>query len=156
MKLLDTETKKKFEAVILDVTDEDYEDIIKSRQFQFDWTQEKGSHVFKIVKKTDEPEQEILGLLSISNIPDEFRIHVNLVECSNDNKGRGKKIDRIAGCLLAYAVQIAFEHGYAGFTSLIPKTELIGLYMEKYGFSQYGRQLAIEGKEAIKLIQKYL
>lgn len=156
MKLLNIETQKKFEAVILDITDEDYEKISKSRQFQFDWTQEKGNHVFKIVKETDEAEQEVLGLLSITNIPDEFRVHVNLVECSDDNKGKKKKIDRIAGCLLSYAVQIAFEHGYAGFTSLTPKTELIDLYTEKYGFSQYGRQLAIEGKEAIKLIQKYL
>jgi hypothetical protein len=78
------------------------------------------------------------------------------VEISEANKGKKKKIDRIAGCLLAFAVQVAFEKGYSGFTSLIPKTELISLYVEKYGFSQYGRQLAIEGKAAIALIQKYL
>ncbi|MDP4820440.1 MAG: hypothetical protein NWR67_05510, partial [Saprospiraceae bacterium] len=75
---------------------------------------------------------------------------------TRDNKGKKKKIERIAGCLLAFAVQISFEHGYSGFISLVPKTKLIDLYVEKYGFSQYGRQLVIEGKEAIKLVQKYL
>lgn len=75
-------------------------------------------------------------------MPDEFRVQVNLIENSSDNKGRDKEIDRIAGCLLAFAVQVAFENGYAGFTSLVPKTELIELYVSKYGFKRYGRQLA--------------
>ena len=61
----------------------------------------------------------------------------------------------MAGCLLSFAVQIAFEKGYYGFTSLLPKTKLIPLYVEKYGFSHFGNQLAIEGRGAIKLIQKY-
>jgi hypothetical protein len=156
MKLLDLQTQTELEAVILEVLDEDFRKIRKSKQFLFDRAEEKGNQVFKIVKAAEEPEQEILGLLSITNIPEEFRIQVNLVEISEANKGKKKKIDRIAGCLLAFAVQVAFEKGYSGFTSLIPKTELISLYVEKYGFSQYGRQLAIEGKAAIALIQKYL
>lgn len=156
MKLLDIETPEEFEAEILEVLEEDFQKIKKFKQFQFDWTKEKGNHVFKIVKAAEESEQEILGLLSLTNIPEELRIHVNLVENTKDNKGKKKKIERVAGCLLAFAVQISFENGYSGFTSLVPKTKLIDLYIEKYGFSQYGRQLAIEGKEAIKLVQKYL
>lgn len=156
MKLLNLETVREFEADILEVSDEDFRRIKKFRQFQFDWTMEKGKQIYKIVRAGEEADLEILGLLSITPIPEELRIHVNLIENSNENKGKMKKIDRIAGCLLAFAVQIAFEKGYAGFTSLTPKTELIGLYVEKYGFSQYGRQLAIEGRDAIKLIQKYL
>jgi hypothetical protein len=89
------------------------------------------------------------------DVSEEFRIHINLIEISNDNKSPNKKIDRVARCLLSFAVQIAFEKGYYGFISLVPKTQLIPLYVEKYGFSQYGRQLAIEGREAIKLIQAY-
>jgi len=65
-----------------------------------------------------------------------------------------KKVDRVAGCLLAFAIQLAFEKGYLGFTSLVPKTELIRLYVNKYGFSQFGRQLAIERQEAIKSLHK--
>ncbi len=155
MKLLYRKTKEEFEAEILELEEDDYKKIKKSKQFEFDWAKEKENHVFKIVK-LEEEDGEILGLLSVINIPDELRIHVNLIENSNDNKGKTKKVDRVAGCLLAFAVQMSFEKGYLGFTSLIPKTELIGLYVNKYGFSQYGRQLAIEQQDAIKLIQKYL
>lgn len=155
MKLLYWRTKEEFESEILEVEEKDYEIIKKSKQFQFDWTKEKANHVFKIVKSNEE-NPEILGLLSIINISEELRIHINLIENSNENKGKSKKVDRVAGCLLAFAVQLAFEKGYLGFTSLVPKTELIGLYVKKYGFSQFGRQLAIERQEAISLIQKYL
>lgn len=153
MKLLYTQTQEEFDAEILEIDKEDLKRIIKSKQFQFDWAKE--DHVFKIIK-SDEENPEILGLISIINIKEELRIHINLVESSNDNKGKKKKIDRVAGCLLAFAIQVSFEKGYLGFTSLIPKTELINLYVNKYGFSQFGRQLAIEKREAISLIQKYL
>lgn len=153
MKLLYTQSQEEFEAEIVEIDKKDIKKITKSKQFQFDWSKEKN--VFKIISLEDE-NPEILGLISILNIPKELRIHINLVENSNDNKGKKKKVDRVAGCLLAFAVQIAFEKGYLGFTSLVPKTELINLYVKKYGFSQFGRQLAIERKEAINLIQKYL
>ncbi|MCB0580936.1 MAG: hypothetical protein KDD10_16690 [Phaeodactylibacter sp.] len=155
MKLLSLETQKEIEAEILELEEKDYEKIKKSRRFEFDWANEREHHVFKIVKAREE-NPEILGLISIVNIPEEFRIHVNLIENSKENKGKHKKIDRIAGCLLAFAAQVSFEKGYLGFTSLVPKTTLIELYVKKYGFTQYSRQLAIERQDAINLIQKYL
>ena len=126
---------------------------MSSKQFDFDWALEKEKLVFKIVTLDSD---EIHGLLSIEDIQEELRIHINLIENSNLNKGKNKKLDGVAGCLLAYAAQLAFEKGYLGFISLVPKTELIALYVQKYGFTQYGRQLAIERKSAIQLIQKYL
>lgn len=153
MKLLYTKLQEEFEAEIIEISEKDLKKIHKSRQFEFDWRKEKN--VFKIIK-SEEENPETLGLISITNISEELRIHINLVESSNDNKGKNKKVDRIAGCLIAFAVQISFEKGYLGFTSLVPKTELINLYINKYGFSQFGRQLAIAGKAAINLIQKFL
>ena len=155
MKLIDLKSNREFEAEIMEVDDEDFETIKDYGQFDFDWSKEKRSSVFKLVEK-DLDEPEILGLISITDFSDEFRIHINLIENSDENKGRDKKIDRIAGCLLAFASSIAFEKGYLGFTSLVPKTELIELYVNKYGFKQYGRQLAIDQKDAINLIKKYL
>lgn len=157
MKLLNVKNHQEFEADIIEVDVKDYKKIKKSKQFEFDWEKEKENHVFKIVEKSESSEdQEILGLISLINISEEFRIHISLIENSNENKGRDKKIDRVAGCLLAFAAQVAFENGYQGFVSLVPKTELIKLYVNKYGFSQYGRQLAIENRDAINLIQKFL
>jgi len=155
MKLIYTKTKEEFDAEIVEIEEEDFQKIIENKQFEFDWNQEKTNHIFKIVGIQKE-EGKILGLISLIDIRDEFRIHINLVESSKENQGKSKKINRIAGCLLAFACQVAFEKGYIGFASLVPKTLLIPLYIKKYGFSQYGRQLAIEGKPAINLIQKYL
>ena len=155
MKLLDLIENEEFEAEILEVQPSDYRKIKQSGQFEFDWTKEQGNHVFKIVRLDEEENPQIHGLMSIMDIKEEFRIHINLIENANDNKSPNKKVDRMAGCLISFAIQIAFEKGYYGFTSLIPKTKLIPLYVEKYGFNQFGRQLAIQGKEAIKLIQKY-
>jgi hypothetical protein len=155
VKLINLYSNRAFEAEIVEVDDEEFEMLRNSDQFEFDWYKEKGSEVYKIVEQyQDTP--EIFGLISISDITDEFRIHINLVENSNDNKGKNKKNDRVAGCLLAFACSIAFERGYLGFTSLVPKTELIGLYVNKYGFQQYGRQLVIDQQDAIGLIKKYL
>lgn len=153
MKLIDLEKRLEFKAEILKVENEDYLLINKSEQFEFDWTKEKENHVFKILKKDDD---EVLGLLSIINYPEEWRVHINLLENSNQNKGKDKKVDKIAGCLLAFAARLAFEKGYLGFVSLVPKTELIGLYVKKYGFSLFGNQLAIEKQASIDLIEKYL
>jgi len=153
MKLFNVLSQEEFEAEVIEVEKKELKDIVKSKNFQFDWNKERN--VFKIVNSQEE-NAEALGLISIIDIPDELRIHINLIENSDDNKGKNKKVDRVAGVLLAFAIRIAFEKGYLGFTSLIPKTELISLYVEKYGFSQYGRQLAIERKDAIALIQKYL
>lgn len=156
MKLLNKDKNQEFEAEVIEVEAEDYKLIKNSKQFEFDWEKEKGNHVFKIIEKNKLENQEILGLLSLSNFSDEFRIHINLIENSSDNKGRDKKIDNVAGCLLAFAVRVSFEYGYQGFVSLVPKTELLEFYVNKYGFSQFGRQLAIEKGDAINLIQKYL
>lgn len=101
-------------------------------------------------------EEEIVGLISIIDIPEELRLHIHLLEISGENIGRSKKIERIAGCLIAYARRISFSKGYGGFVSLIPKTRLINYYQEKYGFPQFGRQLAVLGETSKNLIQKYL
>lgn len=156
MKLHDRETNEKFEAEIIQVEPEEFIEITKMGRFDFDWAAEQENYVLKIIEANNPEKDAIHGLISLIDYPEEFRIHINLIENANQNKGKKKKVDFVAGCLLAFAAQLAFERGYYGFTSLVPKTELIELYMRKYGFSQFGRQLAIEGKDAIQLIEKYL
>ncbi len=81
---------------------------------------------------------------------------INLIEVTRSNVGKVKKLDNIAGCLIAYACSIAFKKGYGGFVSLLPKTKLIDLYQNKYGFRQYGRLLAVEFESSKYLVDKYL
>ena len=94
--------------------------------------------------------------MSLIDIPKEYRVHLNLLEVAKEHQGKHKEIDFIAGCLIAFAVAIAFKKGYYGFVSLEPKTALIDLYRHKYGFKPYGKYLGVEGIAAQSLIKKYL
>lgn len=156
MKLKNKKSGKFYKADVKEVEPEDFKWVQKSEQFDFDWRLEKeqANEVYKIflVDQTD----QILGLLSFKDIQDELRIHINLIEVSSQNIGKEKIYDRIAGCLLAYACEIAFEKSYDGFISLVPKTKLINHYCEKYGFQQFGRQLGLGYDAAKELIRKYL
>lgn len=153
MKLINIKTGEEIEAEISLVANSDYKLIKSGKRFGFDWGKEKKFLVYKITFKEGE---EILGLLSLIDVPEELRIHINLIESSKENQGSKKLIDRIPGCLIAFTAQEAFSKGYNGFVSLTPKTKLINYYIEKYGFVQYGRNLALDGEEAMKLIEKYL
>lgn len=97
---------------------------------------------------------KILGLLSLKDIQSELRIHINLIEISANNIGRGKKYDRIAGCLIAYTCQLSFDKSYDGFVSLVPKSRLINHYCKHYGFEQFGRQLGLGYESSIKGVCK--
>ncbi len=136
------------------VVKSDYKWIKKSPNFKFDWKTESENEVYKIFLL--DAEDEILGLMSLVDYPEEYRIHLNLIETAGDQRGETKTIENIAGCLLAFGCQVAFNRGYYGFLSLQPKTRLIELYQDKYGFRQFGRLLAVEGESSKFLIQNYL
>ncbi|MEM7575529.1 MAG: GNAT family N-acetyltransferase [Bacteroidota bacterium] len=154
MPLRDSKSGKSLESSIDLVIKSDYDWVKKSKKFKFDWKIESPNEVYKIYLIDEE--DEILGLMSLVDYPTEYRIHLNLIETAADQRGEMKTIENIAGCLLAFACQVSFTRGYYGFLSLQPKTRLISLYQEKYGFQQFGRQLAVEGESSRLLIQKYL
>ena len=141
-------------AIIERLIEEDFARLKKADQFEFNWDLEREHEVYKITLISNE--KEILGVMSLIDRADEYRIHLNLIEIQAQHIGKDKKIERIAGCLIAFACELAFARGYNGFVSLQPKTRLIDLYQDKYGFAQYGRLLGVEDEGSIHLIQKYL
>lgn len=153
MKLINPISQEAFEAKISELVSKDYKSIRDSKQFDFDWDKEKTFQMYKLTLKDEE---EILGLMSLIDVPYELRIHLNLIESGKIHQGRDKKLEGIPGCLIAFATRIAFNQGYNGFVSLTPKTRLIDYYIQQYGFSQYGRNLAIEGEASMNLIKKFL
>ena len=98
----------------------------------------------------------ILGLISLIDWPSEYRIHLNLIEVGKSNRGKKKRIEHIAGCLIAFACKKSFQRGYLGFVSLKPKTQLISYYKVQYGFQSYGPLLAIDQGASKSLVNKYL
>ncbi|MGK0366693.1 MAG: hypothetical protein ACI85O_003768 [Saprospiraceae bacterium] len=154
MLLRNKRTGKTLIAVIENIAESDYQRIERSKQYTFSWSEETGNDVYKIYLKGEN--DEILGLMSLIDYPDEYRIHLNLIEVEKKNQGQKKEIENIVGCLIAFACQIAFDKDYLGFVSLQPKTRLIDLYQDRYGFRQYGRLLALEQQSSMALIDKYL
>jgi hypothetical protein len=154
MKLIDTSSGDLVEAIILEIEPKDFQKVTKGKGFVFDWSVEEKHDVYKICLKGEET--KILGLLSLIDHPAELRIHISLIEVIKEQVGQGKTLDHIAGCLIGFACGIAFRKGYEGFVSLLPKTRLIDLYQEKYGFRQYGRLLALAHEQSKRVIDQYL
>jgi len=153
MPLFDLARKKTLDHIIEQLAKEDYKWLSDSDEFHFDWKAERKNETYKIHLKSEE---DILGVMALKDSPEELRIHLNLIEVGATNIGQSKIIEHIVGCLIAFACRIAFEKGYDGFLSLQPKTNLIQLYQNKYGFKLYGRLLAVEYNSSKLLIDKYL
>ncbi|MEN8157892.1 MAG: N-acetyltransferase [Bacteroidota bacterium] len=143
---------RSYETEILPVTREDYKSITKAR-FWFNWREEKEYDVFKIrIKETN----EILGLISLKNHKRESRTEIKLIAVSNENTGKNKKYEHIAGNLITFACIRALDfYGNWASVSLIPKTKLIQHYIEKYHMHPTGKHLFLDIVGIMKLINKY-
>jgi len=152
MKLI-KQNGKNVEAIIEEITETELKVVNKTKRFGFNWVSELKYEVYQIhlVDST-----EVLGLMSLIDIPAELRIQIHLLEVSKENVGKDKKIENIPGCLIAFACRLAFTRGYGGFVSLVPKTLIIQHYQTKYGFRQMGRQLAVFEDLSYALMEQYL
>ena len=99
---------------------------------------------------------ELLGMMAL-DIPEGFRaVQIKLIEVVRENTRAAKKIERIAGCLLAFACRYSLDKGFYGDVFLQPKGYLIKTY-EKYGFYPFGKTfLLCTGEQSLKLIEEYL
>jgi len=148
----ETSTCKFFKVEILPVENSDYKKISKKRYF-FDWQEEKEQEVYKLRIIGSE---DIIGLVSIERLPEEWRIHIRLLTVSKENKGSEKKYENIIGNLLTYISKIAIkEYAELACVSLKPKSKIAQHYIDKYGMNITGVTLSIELKDIMKLIESY-
>ena len=130
----------------------DFSSIGKVRYF-FDWKIERNQEVYKLQMTGS---SDILGLVSIDRIPNEWRIHIRLLTVSKENKGNGKKYDKIAGDLITYVAKIAvLQFGELACVSLKPKSQIAQHYIDKYNMNVTGMTLSIEVPEILDLINLY-
>jgi len=152
MKIVNTSTGKEYPVEIVSVESEDFNSLEKARYF-FDWRIERNQEVFKLQMAGS---SDILGLISIERIPDEWRIHIRLLTVSKENKGNGKKYDKIAGNLITHVAKIAvLQFGELACVSLKPKSQIAQHYIDKYNMNVTGMTLSIEMPEILSLINLY-
>lgn len=153
MEVINTKDNNSYEVTIEPATIADIKNITKSKRFSFNWREPGGATTFKLaIKDTG----EILGLMSITDRPEDKAIEINLLESSKENIGKGKEYANIAGCMIAYACREAFKKGYDGYVCLVPKTVLKRHYASIYGMEATGRYMFIDGRESYNLIQKHI
>ena len=152
MKIIDTSTGEKYSVDILPVEIEEFKTLRKDRYF-FNWKIEKNQEVYKLLIKGS---SDILGLISVERIPQEWRMHIRLLTVSKENKGREKKYDKITGNLIAFVAKIAIrEFGELACVSLRPKSQIAQHYIDKYNMNITGMTLSLEVPEIIDLINLY-
>jgi len=152
MNIVEISTGRKFNALILPVEPADYKSLGRKRYY-FDWNSERNREVYKLCKVGSD---DILGLISLERIPDEWRIHIRLLTVSRENKGKGKIFDNISGNLIAFAAKIAVrEYGELACVSLMPKSQIAQHYIDRYNMNITGMTLSIEVPEILDLIRKY-
>jgi len=153
MNVIETSTGKKHFIDIIHLEEGEFKSLKRS-QFFFDWKVEQGFEVYKlqIVGKS-----EILGLISLERIPKEWRVHIRLLTVSEENKGREKKYDKIAGNLIAFAAKIAVrDYGEYACVSLRSKSDITKHYISKYNMTLVtDTTLSIQVPEILDLINFY-
>lgn len=153
MNLIEVKTGERVEGEIKQLTEDQVMELKGHPMFQFDWSEESNNEVYGLLKKDD---NEILGLCSIIYVPEELRIHLNLIESSIPNQGSKKIIDGISGCLIGYVCKISFKRGFDGFVSLLSKTRLQDFYQNKFGFVHMGNYMVVFLDLSQAIITKYL
>jgi hypothetical protein len=162
MYLLEKETGEKKEVVIEKVTAADWKLLKPNKQFHFKWKDYPGKEVFKLTLKEN---QHIIGLMCIIDHTDPLVnvIEIELLESREDQIGAAKKLDRIVGCLIAYACSESIKRGHEGVIFLTPKSGLIVHYRKKYGLEHLsgarGKPTGImigDTRNAFRLTREYL
>jgi len=129
--------------------------ITKKNAWKFNWETE-----------FNQPDREIFKLVVLGNatiiqglICMEIRqgyVEMHLIETAPHNFGKNKIYYGVAGNLIAYACKRSFELGFDGFVSFTAKTVLIDHYAKMLGaFSLGGQRMAIGGKQAQELVERY-
>ncbi len=152
MNVVERLTGKVCQVEVVPVESADYKSLSKAKYF-FNWKTERNEEVYKLVIKG---QKEILGLISVEQIPSEWRIHIRLLAVSKENQGSIGVFKNIAGNLIAHVAKIAVaEFAELACVSLRPKSAIAQHYIDKYKMNVTGMTLSLEFPEILNLISQY-
>lgn len=126
---------------------------------------ERGTHAYVLV--CEETPANIEGCL-LYKMKDDLQPYISYIELAPHNRGKFKKYDLIAGCLIAFACRLSFllaEDHYKGWLvfdvmeeSKADERKLMAVYSKNYYAANIRgtTTMIIEPKDGEKLIAKYL
>ncbi len=158
---IDRLTNSIINALSGDVFDTEFHKVskkeIKKKDWIFDWhleLEKKESEVYKMTIKDNV--NIIQGLISITFIPDEKYVFINIVENAKFNRGKDKIYIGVGGNLFAFACKKSMELGFEGYVGFVAKTSLISYYGETLGAEiGLGQRMGISAEAAKKLVNQY-
>ena len=158
VKLIDIVSGQEVSGIILPAEKADMP--LKKQGWKFSWKQLygiEGATYYKLCLKENVSEIQGLIMLTLMN---QVMLYLNNIEVAPHNYGSGGRYENVAGGLLAYGCLQSFELGkdhYEGFLSFDSKTELIPLYVEKYGATHVmGQKMFFDPDAGRDLMKKYL
>lgn len=127
-------------------------------------SKKKGYQIYILV--CDKTPNVIEGCL-IFQLRDAIEPYMAYIEIAPHNKGVGKRYDKVAGCLIAYACRLSFKSGKDHFKGWLTfdvfeedkkdEIKLMALYCKKYGALKWGETTMVLSPEVgEELINKYL
>lgn len=165
VRILRIKDNKVVEAEIINGSKLDLPDIHKGWRFDFSkHSKENNTFTYTLIIKSD---PTIIQGCLIYKMREKIEPYMAYIEIAPHNKGKEKKFENVAGCLIAHACRLSFvlgkEHykGWLAFDVLEEKEEdrikLMTLYSKKYKAHRFGETtMLIKPEDGEKLIEKFL
>ena len=154
--LEDTETGELVPTVYEKATKKELSEL---QGWNFNWLDKdlKDSEIYKLCIVGD---NNIQGLVAITDYQKDMAVYVNIAESAPHNLGKGKKYSGVGGHLFAIAAKISYDKGYGGFLFMDAKNiELVEHYRNTLGAVLIGRphpyRMFVDEENAIKLLNTY-
>ena len=135
------------------------EELTALKKWKFNWL-DKDLENTDIYKLCIVGNNDIQGLVALTDFQRDRAIYVNLAESAPHNTGKNKKYNGVGGHLFAIAADISYEKGYGGFIFMDAKNiELVQHYSKTLGAVLLGRphpyRMFVDEENAVKLLNTY-
>ena len=135
--------------------------------WRFNFKKHSKKATFQTYVLVCEDTSDIIEGCLIFEMKDTVEPYMAYIEIAPDNKGKSKRFDNVAGCLIAYACRLSFIQGkdhYKGWLafdvleeSKQDEVKLMSMYSKKYGALKFGETtMVIPPNAGEKLIEEFL
>jgi hypothetical protein len=165
VKILEVETKSEIDSKIFLISKAENKLPTINDGWRFNFSKHSKRKDFETYILTADRTPEIIEGCLIINTKNKYQIYMAFLEVAPHNRGKEKRHDWVAGCLIAFACRQSFikgREGYLAFDVMEEKDEdtlkLMNLYSQKYNAVRLDASTTMiivpQGSE--KLINEYL